>query len=200
MPRPQKFEREELLDGAIRVFWSRGYEATSVHDLVTAMRIHPGTLYHLFGDKHALFIEALSRYEQTVGEHFVQLVGEDLKAVRAFFDGSAEMLSSSQGRNGCLLTNATVECGLTDPDVARCASRHIQRMEKAFEKALRNSQAIEEIPLSPGVNLQAAAHHLSSVLQGMRVLAKTGVGAEELHEIVQTAFACLPCLESSPSS
>ena len=199
MPRPQKFEREELLDRAMRVFWSLGYEATSVQTLVTEMKIHPGTLYHVFGDKHSLFLEVLDRYENTVGDYFVQPLeadAADLKTIRLFFDTSAEMLASDLVRNGCLLTNAAVERGICDPDVARCVARHFQRVERAFENVLRTAQQAGQIAPQSDADLRASSQHLSSVLQGMRVLAKAGASAEARRETVRAALACLPCLDS----
>ena len=62
MPRPREFDRDEVLDRAVEVFWMRGYDRTSVQDLVNSMGIQRGSLYATFGDKHHLFLEALDRY------------------------------------------------------------------------------------------------------------------------------------------
>ena len=64
MARHKAFNREEVLDRAIEVFWAHGYEATSIQELVDSMGINRGSLYDTFGDKHRLFLEALDRYEQ----------------------------------------------------------------------------------------------------------------------------------------
>ena len=190
MPRQQKFEREELLDRAIRVFWSLGYEAASVQALGSGMQIHPGTLYHLFGDKHGLFLEALERYEKTVGDHFASFLeadGADLKTIRLFFETTAEMLASDTGRNGCLLTNVAVERGLCDPDVARCVARYFQRIEQAFENALRNAQQAGQITPQSSVERRASAHHLSSVLQGY---AGVGEGRSQRRSFAGNGSRC----------
>ena len=60
--RPRQFDVDQTLDAAMRAFWARGYEATSMADLMAATGLHKGSLYQAFGDKHALFIEALKRY------------------------------------------------------------------------------------------------------------------------------------------
>src|SRR5437588_10770448 len=64
MARPKTFDRTEMLDRAMELFWYRGYEATSIHDLLEHLEISRQSLYDTFGDKHALFLEALKRYEE----------------------------------------------------------------------------------------------------------------------------------------
>src|SRR6266851_3112951 len=64
--RPREFERDVVLDRAMRFFWTRGYEATSVQHLVARMGIQRGSLYDTFGDKRALFFAAIDRYDRVV--------------------------------------------------------------------------------------------------------------------------------------
>ena len=66
MARPKEFERDVVLDRAMRVFWSRGYEATSIQALVDRMGIQRGSLYGTFGHKRALFFAAIDRYDRVV--------------------------------------------------------------------------------------------------------------------------------------
>lgn len=63
MARSKEFEVNEVLDKAIQLFWTQGYEKTSMQDLVEFMGIHRRSIYDTFGDKHALFMKALERYE-----------------------------------------------------------------------------------------------------------------------------------------
>ena len=72
MARPREFDRDEVLDLAIKVFWTRGYDRTSVQDLVNSMGIQRGSLYAAFGGKQPLFLEALDRYE---GSFYRKMVG-----------------------------------------------------------------------------------------------------------------------------
>ena len=66
MPRAKVFDYDEALTRAMHVFWSQGYQATTMQDLLAEMAINPGSLYHTFGDKHQLFLAVLERYEQTI--------------------------------------------------------------------------------------------------------------------------------------
>jgi TetR/AcrR family transcriptional repressor of nem operon len=64
MARPKAFHRDEALDRALAVFWRKGYEATSVADLVKALGVNRASLYTTFRDKHALFLAAFDRYDE----------------------------------------------------------------------------------------------------------------------------------------
>ena len=64
MPRSREFDRDVVLDRAMRVFWTRGYEAASIQRLVARMGIQRGSVYATFGDKRALFFAALDRYDR----------------------------------------------------------------------------------------------------------------------------------------
>src|SRR5882762_5197437 len=64
MARHKEFDRDEALHKAMEVFWSRGYKATSIQDLVKHMGINRQSLYDTFGDKHALYLLALDRYRE----------------------------------------------------------------------------------------------------------------------------------------
>ncbi|MDH3970432.1 MAG: TetR/AcrR family transcriptional regulator, partial [Rhodospirillales bacterium] len=66
MARPKSFDREEVLERAMAVFWRKGYAATSVRDLVEATGLNPGSLYDTFDDKHGLFLESVTLYRRTV--------------------------------------------------------------------------------------------------------------------------------------
>jgi len=64
--RPREFEREEVVEKALGVFWRQGYQATSVQDLVEATGLNRGSLYDTFGDKHGLFLEVVEHYRSHV--------------------------------------------------------------------------------------------------------------------------------------
>src|SRR5579872_5138058 len=81
--RPREFDREVALDTAMRLFWERGYEATSISDLTRAMGITPPALYSAFGDKKRLFLESVERYQQIAGCFAQKALTEEPTAERA---------------------------------------------------------------------------------------------------------------------
>src|ERR1700730_2144482 len=74
MARQKEFDRDEVLHKAMEVFWSRGYEASSIQDLVKRMGINRQSLYDTFGDKHTLYLQALDRYREVEGRKIVELL------------------------------------------------------------------------------------------------------------------------------
>jgi TetR/AcrR family transcriptional regulator, transcriptional repressor for nem operon len=62
MPRPTEFDTEEVVRQVMEVFWTHGYNATSIQDLVESTGVLRGSLYHTFSDKHTLYLQGLTRY------------------------------------------------------------------------------------------------------------------------------------------
>src|SRR5215212_5927342 len=110
MARHKEFEREEALRRAMEVFWSRGYEATSVGDLVEHMGINRQSLYDTFGDKHSLYLQALDRYREVEGRKMFELLeqpGSVKRALRRLFQGVGREGLRQHGRGrGCALPRA----------------------------------------------------------------------------------------------
>lgn len=107
--RPKKFNRDEALLKAISVFWKQGYEGASMKILTDAMGINSPSLYAEFGDKHALYLEAIDRYSNNDAcAPLVALESEPIiaKAVRAFFEAAIDYSTHHEsGARGCFLAS-----------------------------------------------------------------------------------------------
>ncbi|WP_373634732.1 TetR/AcrR family transcriptional regulator [Yoonia sp. SS1-5] len=105
--RPKKFDRDDALLKAIGVFWKQGYEGASMKLLTDEMGINSPSLYAEFGDKHALYLEAIERYAQNDAcAPLVALETEPdiAKAVRAFFEAAIDYSTHHEsGARGCFL-------------------------------------------------------------------------------------------------
>src|SRR3712207_3633301 len=109
MARHKEFDRDEALQRAMEVFWSRGYEAASVGELVKHMGINRQSLYETFGDKHSLYLAALDRYREVEGAKMYGVLegpGSVKRALRELFEGVIEGALGEGGRRGCLVGNA----------------------------------------------------------------------------------------------
>src|SRR5258705_760088 len=109
MARHKEFDRDETLHRAMEVFWSRGYEAASIEDLVKHMGINRQSLYDTFGDKHALFLLALDRYSEAEVRRIFELLerpGSVKKSLRQLFEGTVEKALSDEHRRGCFMGNS----------------------------------------------------------------------------------------------
>ncbi len=111
MARPPEFDRAKALDGAMKLFWSRGYTATSLSDLLEVMGIARSSFYASFGTKRKLFIECLELFgDRTlaiVDKHATQLPSTDL--ARAFFNTTLLDVSQRRAKHGCMMVNTILE-------------------------------------------------------------------------------------------
>jgi TetR/AcrR family transcriptional regulator, transcriptional repressor for nem operon len=190
--RTKEFEPEKALDSAMDLFWRRGYEATSVHDLLAEMGIGRGSMYGTFGDKRALFLAALDRFEETRVSRANEILESSTSAVQGIkrlFETTIEGLVAYEPRRGCLLANTAVELAPHDEEVAGRISRYVGRTEEAFEQALVRGRATGEIPADK--DPKALARFLVNTLHGVRVLARAGVDRAVLDDSVRTALEVL---------
>jgi TetR/AcrR family transcriptional repressor of nem operon len=190
--RTKEFEPEKALTMAMDLFWRRGYEATSVHDLLEEMGIGRGSMYDTFGDKRALFLAALDRFEETRvsrADEILEGSASAVEGIRRLFETTIEGLVSYEPRRGCLMANTAVELAPHDEQVAGRISRYVRRTEDAFERALVRGRATGEIPADK--DPKALARFLVSTLHGVRVLARAGVDRAVLDDSVRTALEVL---------
>lgn len=192
MARPKEFDPEKALDRAVELFWSKGYEATSIQDLVETLGINRSSLYGTFGDKHKLYLAAIDRYCQGVVDPAVaELDGASspYQAIRRLFLGIPAKAEKSRKRRGCLLCNAAVERAPVDPDVRAEVLGGLTRLGAAFRRALLRARAAQEI--SATIEPNAFADYLLSGYFGLIVLAKAGRKPAQLKRTAELILAPL---------
>jgi TetR/AcrR family transcriptional repressor of nem operon len=190
--RPREFERDVVLDRAVKVFWSRGYEATSIRHLVAGMGIQRGSLYGAFGDKRRLFFAAIERYDRVVTSRLLETLdapGSGVDAIRKFFRLKVKLCLDPGRPRGCLVTNSTAELGSRDRGTAARMGAVLAKIEAAFHRAVLRAQKAGEI--DPARNARALARFLTSSAQGLSVMAKTSPDRAVLDDIVKVTLAAL---------
>ncbi len=190
MARPREFDIEEALDSAMQVFWAKGYEATSLPDLLAAMGIARGSLYKAFTDKRSIYLAALDRYDRTaVAEAAAMLQergrGDGADRIRRLLKSAADAVALRNDRRGCLLCNAAVDQAPADPEAAVKVLAMMKRLERAIEAALADSRKAARWPAAKRA---AGARVLTNAYMGLRVLARGGYPAAELEAIVSAAI------------
>ncbi len=180
-----------MLDAAVQCFWSRGYEATSVRDLIEKTGITAASLYNAFGDKRALYQKALDHYvEGSIAERIRRCEGlAPREAIGAFF---AEILTRSLGdrdHKGCMLVNAALDVAPHDPAFQEIVASVLIRIEAFFLDCIEAGQADSSITRS--LPADQLAQHLLGVLMGVRVLARVRPEPALLEGAVATALYLL---------
>jgi AcrR family transcriptional regulator len=191
--RPRAFNRDAALDCAMRMFWTRGYQATSVADLAHAMGINPPSLYAAFGDKRRLFLAAVDRYQATQGCFIARALAEQptaRQAVQRLLEEAAEIYTRPGQPPGCMVVSAATNCAADADDIAAdLASRR-----DAGRRAVRDrlAQAVRQGELPAETEVEPLANHAIAVLHGLSVAARDGLKAPALRGIIRRAMAAWP--------
>ena len=192
MARSKAFNEEEVLDKAVAVFWAKGYEATSMQDLVEAMGIQRGSLYATFGSKQQLFLQSLERYGKVVVKQFLDILESKASAIESielFFAQLVEHLLTAGPLRSCLVTNSAIERGLRDEATKQQVLHLLNALEMGFYKTLERAQKNGEI--SKELDLNKLANFLTSNMQGLLVMGKVCSERSVLEGINQVTLSII---------
>ncbi|MGY0057232.1 TetR/AcrR family transcriptional regulator [Streptomyces sp. LZ34] len=193
MARTKEFDPDAALQSALELFWRRGYEATSMADLVEHLGIGRASIYATFGNKHELYLKALDRYAETRDPLLLgglSQPGPALPAVRALVRGfAAEATSPEDRRRGCFITNSAAELAPHDPAVARRVEISWGHVETPLYAALIRAQAQGELPEDR--DPRALARMLLVLMQGLRVVGKASEDPARVRDAAEQALALL---------
>jgi TetR/AcrR family transcriptional regulator, transcriptional repressor for nem operon len=172
--RPRSFDVDAAVERAMGVFWSRGYHATALPDLLRATNLSRGSLYAAFGDKHSLFLRALDRYIADAVTRMDAELGprsEPVDGLRAYLAGYVDRTTGAKGRRGCLLVATAMELAGRDAEVSRRIAGFFKAMEARVADALSRAETAGR--LADGVEPSSAARILVCFVEGLRVVGKT---------------------------
>jgi TetR/AcrR family transcriptional repressor of nem operon len=191
--RTKEFDPDAALRAALELFWRRGYEATSMSDLVEHLGVGRASLYATFGNKHELYLKALERYEQgLLPDLLADLArpGPALPGVRSLVRRYAvEATAEGLRERGCFVTNTAAELAPHDPVAARRVERNWDQLETVLHSSLVRARDGGELP--PGRDPAALARMLLVLLQGMRVVGKASADPARVRDAAEQALALL---------
>lgn len=174
MPWEKNYSEPDVLDRAIAAFWSRGYEATSMSDLVAATGINRGSIYSAFTDKHTLFVRALKHYDKHHRSDFLGTLAAKLgprDAILAMFQSAIDAAIEGGDRSGCLLVNTALELSAHDEEVEAVVRNSFEELEGFFCSMVEAGQ--EAGTVAVGRNADDTAKALLALFLGLRVLARS---------------------------
>ncbi len=192
MPRPKEFNPDDAVEKAMQVFWHKGYESTSMENLLAAMDLNRGSLYDTFGDKRQLFLKVVDRYCSTVvGSKFALLdqPGPALPTLRGFIHGMLEGALADPQRRGCLIANTVMELGPHEKEIAGTLRQTLKMLEDAFFRVL--DRAKQQGELNSQKDSRALARFFTTMMQGTIVMIKSGAAAETVRQTTDTALSIL---------
>jgi AcrR family transcriptional regulator len=188
--RPRSFDREDVLKRAMMLFWRHGYDATSISLLTEAMGIGAPSLYAAFGDKRALFKEALDHYMTTYGSFTLRAFQEDdpRVAIERLLLGAAAAFTSAGHPPGCMVITAATNCA---PESAAVEKR-LRTIRAGTVDAIEEKIASGPQGLPPHANARTLALFFSATLQGMSAQARDGASRGDLEAIARAALSAWP--------
>lgn len=192
MARPREFDEATALGAAIECFWQRGYEATSIRDLADKMGISAPSLYNAYGDKHALFVQALERYLDHTTRARIKRLEDSLppkQAVRQFIEEIIARSVNDRERRGCFLINSALEVAPHDRELGALIADRLAEIEAFFQRSIKAAQAQGEVPRNRAA--KDLARLLLGVLLGIRVLARSKPERALLEGVARPALALL---------
>lgn len=192
MARPREFDEVTALEAAIECFWQRGYEATSVRDLADKMGISAPSLYNAYGDKHALFVQALERYLDQSTRARIKRLEDSLppkQAIRRFIEEIIARSVNDRERRGCFLINSALEVAPHDKELGALIADRLAEIEAFFHRSIKRAQAEGAVPRERVT--KDLARLLLGVLLGIRVLARSKPERALLEGVARPALALL---------
>lgn len=190
--RPRKFDKQQALDTALKLFWLHGYEGTSIALLAQEIGVNVPSLYAAFGNKEALFLQAVERYGQLNGSLYHDSLAKPTarEVARAILEGEVELVTRPEYPDGCLMVQSAL---VTSPESEkiRCMIAGMRGMAEGWmAERFRKAQAEGDLPAH--ADPEALACYIMTLNSGLAVQAKSGVGKEQLMRVVEIAMANWP--------
>lgn len=183
MARPREFDNDQVLAALRDVFWEHGYEGTSYANIMAATNLKKGSLYAAFGDKRALYLEALKHYDKwNVSEGVAMLSNDSLpgtERIAALMQSLVEAAETRRGRWGCLLCNAAVDQAPFNKETEAAVLKSMDRMKTGIAAALEGTKAADKTEL------------VWTLYFGCRVIIKSGGSKAELGGIKSQVLSLL---------
>jgi TetR/AcrR family transcriptional repressor of nem operon len=192
MARTKDFDENEVLAKAIQLFWHKGYNGTSMQDLVDGLGISRSSLYDTYTDKHTLFIKALESYQKAGAAKIECIINQDIPSkdiIRQLLALTTGELMDDQQQKGCFLVNAGVEVAPHDEQVNQMVCQNDRQMEEAFYQVIKKGQDKGE--LNAGQDARALSRFILNSVKGMRVTAKSTTDKAFFEDIIKLTISAL---------
>ena len=177
------------------LFWQHGFEATSLHDITTALGVKPSSVYSAFGDKKRLFLAAVGLYLSgpVTSDTIIDQAVSGYEAARELLRVAAIGFTGTDTPQGCLLASSAISCSEAANDV----KSELASIRRAIETRLKTKirRSIDDNQLSPNADADGLAAFTMAVIQGMSVLARDGAPREKLMNVASMAMLIWPPLE-----
>ena len=191
MARPTEFDRTKALESAMKLFWARGYTATSLPELLTVMGIARSSFYASFNTKRALFIECLELFaDRTLAILNKKAVKVPARALpRAFLEATLLEVSQRTANHGCMMVNTVLELADVDRELNQLAIKKLGMIESVFQQAFELAQ--KEGQLDTLRSAQELANMVMTINLGLRVQSRKTQSPQQLKIMINNSLSAL---------
>jgi TetR/AcrR family transcriptional repressor of nem operon len=192
MARKKQFDKEEVLNKAMKLFWEKGYYATSMENLVSTLGINRASLYTTFGSKYDLFEQALDKYNSTNSARIADYLYYQLnvrKGLQLLFENLITEALLGGCSKGCFMVNTTTELANFNPVLDKKLQDSRLNLETIFYNYLK--YGVDNGQISPYKDMKTIAAYLFTVQSGLYVNSKINSSKEELGKTVTAALSIL---------
>jgi len=191
MPKNTLFNKESVLDLLIPIFISKGYNGTSMQDIVASTNLNRSSIYNTFGDKLSLYQQVLEHYtlkQQSLAQKILDLDLNTKHALKVFYQ-KIFLEEENTSNNGCLLTNCSLEMAESHKNIQHKLSNNMNGMVSIFEKVIEIGQSKTEIKAT--LTPYELALLLYNQLHGLRVTQSNGASKKDLAIIIDQFFTLI---------
>jgi len=190
--RPLEFDPQLALQRAMEMFWCRGYEATSLQELLTTMAISKSSFYQAFGSKHELFERCLKAFRERQVDRMTTALKHAPSGktfLRNMLLAAAREAEATEHPKGCLIMNTATEFSGRDAVVADLVGEGARQFAGVFRSAIERAQTDGEI--APDKDAEILARYVVSTMSGLKTMAKAGMPAAAIEDVAEVALSAL---------
>jgi TetR/AcrR family transcriptional regulator, transcriptional repressor for nem operon len=191
MGRIKEFDHEEVLHAATLLFWQKGYEATSMSDLLQAMNISRSSMYETFIDKEHLYLQSIEHYKRLGNDKRSRLTNASSarEGIRAYFEKHIDGAFNPSSPRGCLITNAIAALDAPDEQIREIVQQRFEDLGEAFYQLLQKGQESGEIAADR--DIRTLSYLLLNLNHGINIAAKVDPDRTHAEQMVESVIRML---------
>tara|TARA_R110002073_G_scaffold128999_3_gene275167 strand:+ start:134885 stop:135466 length:582 start_codon:yes stop_codon:yes gene_type:complete len=192
MPKVETFNRDLVIQQSVETFHNKGFNSTSMQDLVDATGLNRSSIYNSFGSKFDLYMECLRSYQQNSRQALQKVIinsNDPLSSIKNIFNLNIHIASNDSKNNGCFINQCTTEMANQEPVIQHFLENNQQYMIRLFEDIVKKGQ--EDNLINKNKSAKEYALYLLTSVQGLRISGILSNDQQDLESIIQTTLSVL---------
>jgi TetR/AcrR family transcriptional regulator, transcriptional repressor for nem operon len=192
MARVKEFDESEVLEKALEIFWSKGYNGTSMQDLIDGLGISRSSLYDTYGDKKTLFLSVLRHYRERESAALIEQINTSANiydTIKHILTYTISNCIEDKQKKGCFMVNTTIELAPHDDEIKGIVIANKKEVEQVFAKAIAKGQELGHI--NKRHEAKALSKFIFNTFTGLRVSAKGGTDKKTMQDVIDITLAAI---------